>query len=83
MRGASSCILARESRVGIFRQTAKNKGKRDYEVYTVLDQYSNRTGIAVIGISLRTGSGGPIATGYTGSPSGPRAKCTGCGTTSR
>src|ERR1700732_4867750 len=68
---------------GDFSTNCQKRGKRDYEVYTALDQYGNRTGVAVIGITLRTGSGGPIATGYTGSPSGPRAKCTGCGTASR
>src|SRR5258708_28226350 len=70
---------AQQLRVGIFRQTAKNVERGIYEVYTVLDQYGNRTGVAVIGIALRTGSGGPIPTSYTRSPPGPRAKCTGCG----
>src|SRR5258706_12919989 len=70
-------------RVGIFRQSAKNVERGIYEVYTVLDQYGNRTGVAVIGIALRPGSGGPIPTGYTSSRSGPRAKCTECGTASR
>jgi hypothetical protein len=67
---------------GFFGEPPKS-GKRDYEVYTLLDEYGNRTGVAVIGITLRTGSAGPIATGYTGSRSGRRAKCTGCGTASR
>src|SRR5260221_10025417 len=74
---------AQQLRVGIFRQTAKNVERGIYEVYTVLDQYGNRTGVAVIGITLRAGSGGPIPTGYPSNRSSPRAKITECGTASR